>query len=125
VIQEKGTLQCCKCKKILPEDAFHIKSNNTVTKRDSYCKCCKRELGLNQKYGITREKFDILFVLQKGKCAVCNQSSNSLVVDHDHVTNQIRGLLCSNCNLAIGLFKDNPEIVASAEAYLRKRSVPL
>jgi len=41
-----------------------------------------------------------------------------LTIDHDHATGQIRGLLCNNCNRAIGLLKDNPQTLRQAAAYL-------
>jgi hypothetical protein len=40
-------------------------------------------------------------------------------VDHNHTTGKVRGLLCSSCNGALGLFKDNPEVVAAALLYLK------
>ncbi len=43
-----------------------------------------------------------------------------LVIDHCHSTGAIRGLLCSNCNTAIGLLSDNPEIIRKAADYLEK-----
>ena len=45
---------------------------------------------------------------------------NALTVDHNHVTGQIRGLLCTNCNLGIGNFKDKTELLKNAIKYLEK-----
>lgn len=71
---------------------------------------------------ITPEQRKSLLAKQRYQCAICgvNQSSlkRRLAVDHDHADGEIRGLLCSNCNLGLGLFKDRPEILAAAIRYL-------
>lgn len=71
------------------------------------------------KYGVTKEQYLLLLKKQDSKCAIC-LIKDKLEIDHDHVTNKIRGLLCGRCNRAIGLFKDNPENTARATAYLEK-----
>jgi hypothetical protein len=71
-------------------------------------------------YGITLEEYNRLFVLQKGKCAICSvMQEKSLDVDHCHKSNKVRGLLCRKCNLGIGFMQDNPEICKKASEYLR------
>jgi hypothetical protein len=66
---------------------------------------------------------------QGGKCAVCGKLNNEgrrrLAVDHDHKTGKVRGLLCGNCNTALGLVKEDPEILSLLADYLRKRSGPI
>lgn len=47
-------------------------------------------------------------------------SSGALVVDHDHTTGKVRGLLCHNCNRALGLLQDNKSYLQSAINYLKK-----
>ncbi len=53
--------------------------------------------------------YDLLFDTQKGKCRLCQKHveelKKDLVADHDHVTGVIRGLLCNECNLALGKFE--------------------
>ena len=51
------------------------------------------------------------------ECTICGDETN-LVVDHDHKTDQIRGLLCNRCNKGLGLFRDNPEFLLYARIYL-------
>ena len=53
------------------------------------------------------------------KCEICG-STYKLVWDHCHTTNMFRGTLCSDCNLALGLFKDNQESIRNAILYLKK-----
>ena len=55
---------------------------------------------------------------QEGRCAICLRQIDDLVVDHDHTTDAIRGLLCNNCNLAIGHFKEHPDYLLRAIRYL-------
>jgi hypothetical protein len=76
---------------------------------------------LRRKYGITLEDFSNRLQKQSGVCAICGglNKDRKLAVDHDHRTKQIRGLLCSSCNLGIGRFKDSPELLIKAAQYLR------
>lgn len=57
---------------------------------------------------------------QGGLCAICGNPLEVPCVDHDHETNQVRGLLCNPCNRGLGLFKDKPETLRSAAAYIEK-----
>ncbi len=64
-------------------------------------------------YGITLEQYNKMFENQKGLCAICGLPEThknmyglkGLSIDHNHNTNKVRGLLCNNCNLAIGQLK--------------------
>lgn len=61
-------------------------------------------------FGLTKEKYNALLVSQNGVCAICkkpNTKERRLAVDHNHETNVVRGLLCHNCNLAVGNLKDS------------------
>jgi len=69
-------------------------------------------------FGITIEEYDNYFKEQK-ECQICG-SVNRLRLDHCHKTNAIRGVLCHSCNVALGLFKDNQEVMANAIKYLKK-----
>lgn len=55
---------------------------------------------------------------QGGRCAICRKR-RTLVVDHDHVTRRVRGLLCLNCNVMLGHAKDDPKILTAGAAYLK------
>lgn len=77
---------------------------------------------LTRRYGISLEQYESMLALQKGACAICkkeNSGKKMFHVDHCHATGKIRGLLCNSCNMAIGLFKDNPDIILTAYNYLQ------
>lgn len=84
----------------------------------------RRQRKLKDKYGLTVERYDQLMAEQDGACAICGVAGpeaarwGKLVVDHDHETGEVRGLLCSNCNCAIGLLGDSPELLTKAAGYL-------
>lgn len=71
-------------------------------------------------YGISELEYATLWMVQCGKCAICTEpmETGNIHVDHDHETNRVRGLLCSNCNRAIGLFGDDLTVVLAAGDYL-------
>lgn len=74
-------------------------------------------------YGLTIDSYNELLESQNHKCAICgaeigNAEGDRLYVDHDHITGKVRGLLCSNCNLGIGKFQDNVELLKKAIRYL-------
>lgn len=75
---------------------------------------------LKRHYGISIEGYELLLEDQDFCCAVCKGriTSDSACVDHDHITKQVRGLLCSSCNLGLGHLKDDYEVVLAAANYL-------
>ena len=64
----------------------------------------KRTANLKFRYGISVGEYDGLFQLQNGKCAVCGKEGK-LLVDHDHTTGRVRGLLCHECNIVLGFLE--------------------
>jgi hypothetical protein len=73
------------------------------------------------KYGITKEQFDELFKNQNGKCPICTiDLKEEIHIDHDHLTGQVRGVLCGKCNKGLGQFNDNIESLTNAIKYLSK-----
>jgi len=76
------------------------------------------------KYGITEARYLALLSEQDQRCKICRGDVpggpwNRFVVDHDHQTGAIRGLLCAHCNLGLGLFGDDPRRLEQAAEYLR------
>mgnify|MGYP001612685598 FL=1 len=72
---------------------------------------------LRQKYGINLATKQALAIQQDNKCLICGHETR-LVIDHNHTTKQVRGLLCSLCNWGLGNFRDNPTILQKAIDYL-------
>ena len=129
---------CKKCGKIKSIDNFTFRSD-TFTYRNE-CKECEkkwknkwyreyytkypekqRQKALKTLYGLTHEDWLRMWDNQNGKCAICNNSFGSpsdACVDHNHESDKIRGLLCRQCNAALGLFKDDSEILNNAAKYL-------
>lgn len=87
-------------------------------KHDAAC----RKSYLKILYSLTVDEYDAISESQGGRCAICgshqSELSRRLYIDHDHKTNQIRGLLCHRCNIILGNAKDNTEILLSAVEYL-------
>lgn len=77
----------------------------------------KKRAQLKFKYDLSYEDFLKLKEIQKDKCAIC-KIERELVVDHDHKTNIVRGLLCRQCNQALGLFYDDTITLSNAINYL-------
>lgn len=74
---------------------------------------------LKRKYGMLEKDYQVLLEKQGGACAVCKViPKQRLFVDHCHETKKVRGLLCSACNLGIGIFKNSPERLQAAAWYL-------
>jgi hypothetical protein len=87
-----------------------------------------RDYWLRSTYGLTLEEYNILHESQAGLCAVCHKPETRhrhgkvlpLVVDHCHVTNQFRGLLCHACNVSLGLLSENPDRMRALARYIEK-----
>lgn len=78
---------------------------------------------LKRIYNISLEEYNIMLEKQNNCCAICGKNSISLTsklaVDHNHSTSETRGLLCINCNTALGGFKDDITIIEKALNYLK------
>lgn len=82
-----------------------------------------RERKFRNRYGITKAEYDLLCASQEFCCAICGEQiiyPKRLNVDHDHKTGEVRGLLCGNCNRALGLFNDDPNNLKNAINYLKQ-----
>ncbi len=81
------------------------------------------EWNLIHKYGITLKDYKSILEQQGNKCAICGETGPgggrvNFYVDHDHVTNKVRGLLCHSCNVGLGHFRDSRDILSAAMQYL-------
>jgi NMD protein affecting ribosome stability and mRNA decay len=74
-----------------------------------------------KKYGISGDRFREIIKGQNGKCPICDIIlSRTLCVDHNHTTNKVRGIICNNCNFAIGNAGDSPIRLRAMADYLEK-----
>lgn len=74
-------------------------------------------------FKITAETYQKISWAQENVCAICKKKCSSgmrLAVDHNHKTNEIRGLLCGKCNRGIGMFDDSVELLHFAVEYLNR-----
>ncbi len=137
-------LQCNKCNECKPASFFFKEASSKRGYRYA-CKDCetprfKKYRNDNQvkvsatrlkwrrttAYNFPPELFDERFNEQEQVCAICKSPDaggrGAFHADHNHKLMQPRGVLCHNCNVALGNFKDNPEILQSAIEYLNKYS---
>ena len=82
----------------------------------------QRSSHLQERYGITVSQYQEMLREQAGGCAICGKvQEGHLRVDHSHATNRVRGLLCTTCNVGLGSFQDNPDLLRRAITYLETR----
>lgn len=67
-------------------------------------------------YGMTMEEHDRLKSLG---CSICHVTHGKMCVDHDHVSQEVRGILCNSCNIGLGMFRDDEALLRSAIEYLQ------
>jgi hypothetical protein len=124
-----GSKHCDGCKLEAKKKRHRVGMRNWRNKNRHHCRLVKADWDLRKIFGITYEKYKEMFDRQNGKCAICHKEGNGrgrgvlrpLAVDHCHTTKRIRGLLCSDCNTAIGLLRENVEVLKSAILYLRRK----
>ncbi len=135
---------CTKCGIEKPLDDYYRRSGRPQGVQSACKECCcasvrsrkarlmrsgewdataKRDAQLRYNFGIGIERYDDMLAAQSGVCAICGSTCSSgrnLAVDHCHETGRIRGLLCGNCNKALGLLGDDPDRLVRAVEYLKE-----
>ena len=101
-------------------------------RQDPLIKSFKRFVQTLHRHQLTLNQYLDLATKQDFLCAVCggspslrkwkNTHQTGFVIDHDHVTNRVRSLLCTTCNVALGMIRDTPEIARKLAAYLEHHS---
>jgi len=147
-----GTRICTKCREQKPLAEFSPNGLNPKgeQKYRSLCKACsanrlkefhgknpgkRRKYYLSSKFSISQETFDVLFAAQGKKCAACGcfePTGHGWSIDHDHKCcpgekscgKCIRGIMCMNCNNALGCVDDNVDLLKKLIAYLEKFQKP-
>ena len=134
---------CYRCKSTKDRGEFH-KNKSTKSGYAAYCKECSSKIqkkiyskdpekylsyNLKHNYGMSLAEYRLLESQQEGLCIICGDapsgasgSGQRLHVDHNHQTGKIRGLLCSRCNTALGLFREDVSIISEAIAYLLRHN---
>ena len=115
-------LRCSSCRIERPFSEFR---NHAGLKWGKFKVCgpCLSDQRRLRIYGVTPEQFKAMVDVQGGACAICLKvpdDSFGLCVDHDHATDEIRGLLCNPCNRTIGVLGDDVAILERAISYLKK-----
>ena len=80
---------------------------------------------LKSQYGITPEEFADMLAKQDGKCASCGdafEDRRSIHIDHNHKTGKVRDLLCRDCNLGLGYFRDDPARIRAILEYTERHT---
>ena len=116
------SVQCGKGHEYTEENTY-IKPNG-----QRQCKSCRldsqRHSVLFHKYGISWDDVMMMHVVQDGRCGIClreiSEELKNMVVDHDHETDEVRGLLCRWCNVGLGHFQDEPQLLQNAVSYLER-----
>ena len=131
---------CKDCKKVLPLECFSIRNHKTGNRRTD-CRKCRSIYSSKQRakpenyrkhknqqlfnaYGITFDEYESMLDAQDGVCAICREKCTTgrmLAVDHNHITGEVRGLLCRGCNQGIGLLKGDggSKLLFAAIKYLQ------
>lgn len=136
---------CQTCHETKPLTEFHKSGGGRFS---SQCKGCKSQYwkdrrrdnplwaklrdaeGNANRTGVSLAERKRMYEEQGGRCAICEHPGlmfgqgtkrETLPLDHDHLTGEIRGLLCIKCNRGLGLFNDDPELLREAASYLERR----
>lgn len=136
-----GEKICSVCDVAQPLCAFRTRRALSGPRREPECRGClsvralirnlhpvvirSRRARCVSRYGMSLTEYDLLLDAQGGGCAICgarhaDSASRALAVDHCHDSDVVRGLLCSACNRAIGNFKNRPDLLRAAAAYLER-----
>jgi hypothetical protein len=118
---------CTACRTPKPVSDFWVMPESSTGYR-ARCKQCQPKLtqrsirnnNLKKNYGISLSEYDALYAAQAGKCAICRHSFSKLMVDHNHATGIVRGLLCARCNTFLGYLETNQHLLEEANQYVTR-----
>lgn len=114
-----GLRHCFRCRAWHPIEMFSI-DKSRAQGRTASCKACTSLASTASRYGMSIAKLRDLLVRSEGRCQLCRREADKLVVDHNHDTGRVRGILCSSCNVGMGLFGDDPAAMRAAADYLER-----
>lgn len=103
---------------------YYIKNKNSIQEYRQSHWSTSRNSQLIYHYGITLKDYENMLEKQDYKCKICKKEQETLkkplVVDHNHTTGKIRGLLCDNCNVGLGRFNDSVSLCKECVKYLEE-----
>lgn len=102
-------------------EAMRVKSRAWYAANTQRASVANRKSKL-RRYGMTLEEFQAMLMRQGGCCLICQEEMDPPVVDHDHTTGVVRGLLCRPCNAGLGIFRDDYRLLTRATEYLNSSS---
>ena len=121
---------CTCCKVSLPDNKFYKRTYKSGrVGLQPKCKTCDGKLRvkyyrkhdtIRRKLNISDEDYQKLMQSHDGTCDVCGRSITKVCIDHNHLTGKVRGLLCNNCNTALGLVGDNVSTLTKLIQYLEQ-----
>lgn len=127
--------QCLTCKELKPLTEYHRGGPGGYHGECKVCRCKreterwharspeeKRAIGQRLKlqgHGLEDWSYEALVEIADGCCMACERPTGVLVIDHDHTSGQVRGLLCRLCNGILGLVADNEQRLVQLADYLR------
>lgn len=98
---------------------------NPAAPRRTCCQQCLDDKKLTAKFGTAgpyRQLYVELFERQHGLCGICLKSMQRPLLDHNHTSMEVRGLLCSKCNAGLGQFDDDPKLLEAALYYVNNNA---
>lgn len=131
IVPSASLLRCTLCKLVRPAEDFHRQPGRKTGRMSRCCFCqaitkrahrsspegraASRAYELRRDFGITVEQYAEMLASQDGVCAICQKPPTRvpLAVDHDHQTGRVRGLLCTACNLGLGIYESRAGDFAS------------
>lgn len=126
--EDQTEIRCTRCKQFKPAETFHFRKDRPTC---NYCYDCYHAKNLywsnklkdsrrEQRYGISGEQYRAMLIAQNHQCKICDKdmTGQKICVEHNHSTNQVRGLVHDSCNRAIGLLQDDATILYRAAKYI-------
>ena len=112
--------KCLECVRVQGREYYRKTKDRPDIKNKRRLSIKKHDL--KRKYGLTLLQVEGLIMSQGGLCGICYRELSGIKyhIDHDHEIGVVRGVLCSNCNTAIGMFKENLVSLFGAIRYLSK-----
>lgn len=115
----EGNRLCSHCLNYLPLPQFSA-SRRVPDGISRLCRACVRARNVRKNYGLTIDEAESMWATP---CAICGHfGAGEMVIDHCHDSGQVRGTLCHPCNVSIGHFRDDPDLLERAAQYIRSFS---